>query len=493
MKGGFGKKNKKEKKETTEDKSSSSKRDLKKAKKHDKKTKDGKKSQDADKDNRAHRRVKHKAPEGYKEPEIVEHPLNEFRDDLKKKNKGHTHDELDDREEYNLFGDNLPLIEEKFEQEVHESRMKKIFYKGEVIKSDAHSYKIVKKLSIGPNVYKVQQNNKEFLVKFEGSETLVRASRLGREVRLLKNARKTEKHFRQHFLKMVDRGRIDKKYNFIVTQLAGPSLIDIKAKPYKLSMTFIFVNTFTETFSRKILLLGERNRRRLHQENDEHCGQIFVDEQEIPIAIFPYGYEYNRLSDMESWLYLCYWFFDAKCLPWEDASFADDDTSERQVCNFKELFLIGTYDAEMCEKSDRYLPTPLRTMRNKIYFEWLSVTQGPINYPFFAQAIIEMTNEVNIESWSEPYQWQLSNEDQRPVESFIKHGNHSGGGLCIACENSPLAKRTADVASKSIEPKAKEHKKKKKPKPVEKDSESGSSSHSKEKAEKMSTDTLEDD
>uniref|UniRef100_A0A915DS66 Aminotransferase-like plant mobile domain-containing protein n=1 Tax=Ditylenchus dipsaci TaxID=166011 RepID=A0A915DS66_9BILA len=217
--------------------------------------------------------------------------------------------------------------------------------------------------------------------------------------------------------------------------------------------------------------------------------------QTFQARAFHKGHEYKRWDEMESWLYLCYWFFDGFCLPWLDASCEEElgDTTERQICNFKDLFFVGAYDQDMSQYSRRYLPTSLRTMRNKVNFDLICGDRSMINYPFYARAIMEMVNEIKVD-WSAPYQWQLEQEDLKPVESFIKHGSHLEGNVCIACENSLLAKQALNEAWKPSEPKIEKNKKStKKKKPIVEDSESDSSTSSKQVKNNSSVDTNEID
>lgn len=52
--------------------------------------------------------------------------------------------------------------------------------------------------------------------------------------------------------------------------------------------------------------------------------------------------EYGRLGDIESWIYLCFWLFDSKCLPWTDLTDGNDgERNGRDVCYRKNLFFTG--------------------------------------------------------------------------------------------------------------------------------------------------------
>uniref|UniRef100_A0A915DU43 Uncharacterized protein n=1 Tax=Ditylenchus dipsaci TaxID=166011 RepID=A0A915DU43_9BILA len=86
-----------------------------------------------------------------KTKELFVHP---FRTNLKEFDALHQHDELDDREEFNLFGDNLPLLDRKFEARVLFNTPNNDLPKGYVFEGNGCSYKIVKELGVGLNYYK---------------------------------------------------------------------------------------------------------------------------------------------------------------------------------------------------------------------------------------------------------------------------------------------------------------------------------------------------
>lgn len=49
-------------------------------------------------------------------------------------------------------------------------------------------------------------------------------------MRILLKAREVAAPFRKHFLKLIDRGQLKNRYNFIVTRLGGENLVDLRAK-----------------------------------------------------------------------------------------------------------------------------------------------------------------------------------------------------------------------------------------------------------------------
>ncbi|KAI1713906.1 protein kinase domain-containing protein [Ditylenchus destructor] len=406
------------------------------------------------------------------------HPPSREKKRLAEFNNGYKSAELDSNKYFKLFGNNIPLIMKNHQNEYIVSKLKYTFKIGETIESEHDKYKIERPLAGRRYMFEVSQvkGKKKYCMKMEEFKIFHDGSNIKNEIDLLKNSRITNPVFRQHFLQLIDNGCVKDRhfplnsFNFFVTPLGGCNLKDLRLR---LSSGEFMPNDAVRICLQTLQAIHDVHLCHFIHRNIRPGNFILDLEKKNIVYLVNFGFafryypnktksksilpklrslnrrfqprtfhtrsEYGRLGDIESWIYLCFWLFDSKCLPWTDLTDGNDgERNGRDVCYRKNLFFTGFYDKLMMEKTEQYFPSALWAIRNRVNVESVALNPGPVNYSYFGEAIISMQREIKING-DEPYEWEPKHV-KRPYQDYLKH-NHTGkGAYCIICENSPYAK-----------------------------------------------------
>ncbi|KAI1717811.1 protein kinase domain-containing protein [Ditylenchus destructor] len=407
------------------------------------------------------------------------HPPSREKKRMKEFNKGYQSAELDTNKYFKLFGNNIPLIMKNHLKEYTDSNLKYTFKIGETIESEHDKYKIERPLAGRRYMFEVTQvkGNKKYCMKMEEYKIFHDGSNIKNEIDLLKNSRITNPVFRQHFLQLIDNGSVKDRhfplnsFNFFVTPLGGCNLEDLRVR---LPSGEFLPNDAVRICLQTLQAIHDVHLCHFIHRNIQPSNFLLDLEKESIVYLVNFGFafryypnkaksksilpklrslnrrfqprafhtrsEYGRMEDIESWVYLCFWLFDSKCLPWIELTVGSGEKNGRNVPYRKNLFFTGFYDNLMMEKTEQYFPSALWAIRNRVNVESVALNPGPVNYSYFGEAIISMQREIKING-DEPYQWE-PNYVKRPYDDYLKH-NHSGkGAYCVVCENSPYAKTT---------------------------------------------------
>ncbi|KAI1712478.1 protein kinase domain-containing protein [Ditylenchus destructor] len=360
------------------------------------------------------------------------------------------------RPQYVLFGKDIPRLCKEYAKKLQENKISFTFDADEVVKGNKFSFKVIKKMRRGSNCYIVMNTEDKnfYYMKVEPHKAVPREARLDNEVRMLMNSKRAEKQFREHFLKIHDVGKGHRKseqYNMIATELAGFNLPMLHqhygfqefrpADAIRLCMQTLqaihdvhLCHYIHRDVRPKNFVIGSKRREMVYIVNfglsfeyypDPHNRCVLAKHKNLSPKFQPRafhtGSEYTRLGDMESWLYVCFWLFDRKCLPWNSLA-ESEKPDERQICNCKELFFAGLYDQKLATNSNLPLG-PLIAMRNQLKTDLLHATiRTSVDYSFYGRTVLQMMEVMPKFQWNDLYQWQTPDalEYQRYLEAKQK-------------------------------------------------------------------------
>ncbi|KAI1697920.1 protein kinase domain-containing protein [Ditylenchus destructor] len=359
--------------------------------------------------------------------------------------------ELDARPQFTLFGENIPLIDRDVLDEIEAVSLKTVLKNGDVVESKLpnfwnRTYTVKSVLKSSRNAYIVadmKHEDRMYFMKLEKPKIPVHCSSIKNELKFHQESCKTKEKFREHFLHMIGHGIVPNEYRFIVTHLGSYNLCDLRRKmgnapeiaefstqdAVRLCMQTLqsihdihLCRYLHRDIQPKNFVVGtaSSDKNLVYMVNFglafKYCKKNKAKTSMLPK--FPYlslrfqarafhsGSEYTRLCDLESWLYMCFWFFDSKCLPWDE--FAEHGGPERRIFNFKELLFDGMFDKIIIARKRCSKAKFLLALRDKLYRDFLSTTKPEglvIDYPTYAQAILSITEEVNMD-WDAPFEWQ---------------------------------------------------------------------------------------